>query len=121
MIIKTGQKRGFILLEVLVALVVLASGIAFLMQALSMIARTNREVFGDQLANLETSNLLARYYGGNLAQPQGKDTIMGKEFSWQYTKEPEKDLMSDLQIKVSWQEGAQGKKLLLDQYVLTQN
>lgn len=54
------MNKGFILLEVLVSLIVLTTGILFLMQTLSGIVRSNQMVKENALAVLEVDNIFNR-------------------------------------------------------------
>jgi len=95
------EKNGFILMEILVAMVILSGTILFLIQALSNILESNRQVRNNQLAFLTIDNIYNRLYSQEAVKNQ--DIIInGTKFHCDIDKEKIKENLSQITVKITW-------------------
>ena len=98
----TKQKKhnGFILIEILVSLLLLASGILFLVRSLSMITKSNHQLRNNRLAYILIDNVYNQLYSGEQILP-GMVIIDDKEFFWDLTVNNTGDGLRHLTVNVS--------------------
>lgn len=96
------MKKGIILLEVLVSLVILATGVVFLMQTLSAIVQSNQAVQMNSLAVLEIDNMVSRL---SAQEPVTNQTIYApdeKGFSYRQETILIHNILKEVLLKIDW-------------------
>lgn len=97
-------KKGFILLEILVAMAVLSAGVLFLVQALSLIVRSNQLVRKNQFAALLIDNIYNRFYSQEDLPLEDEITFMEQPFRWEADISLVEERLKKIMLRVSWQE-----------------
>ena len=92
---------GFILIEILVSLLILSSGILFLVRSLCMITKSNSQIRNNRLAYLLIDNIYNQLYSGEQILP-GKVILDKKEYLWDLTVNNTGDRLRHLTINVTW-------------------
>jgi prepilin-type N-terminal cleavage/methylation domain-containing protein len=102
------DQKGLTLVEIMVAMIILAIALAWLAPLLVLAMRGNR--FGGDLTVASTlaqdkiEELRNVSYSGLLANPAGQDTLGKMVRSWTITEEPGQDGLARIEIIVSWQD-----------------
>lgn len=100
--VRTLYKKGFILIEVLVAFLILSTGILFLIQALSGILESNQQLRNNRLAFLIIDNTYNRLYSHENFEGQ-REMLDGINFYWDIDTEKINEALSQITVKVSYQ------------------
>lgn len=100
------QKDGFILLEILVALVVLAVGILFLIQALSKITNSNKRIRDNQFALMQIDNIFNRLYSGEELSGDEFLQFDGKKFFYKLYTSVLSEKLQKITIEINWKDRA---------------
>lgn len=102
---KRKKDNAFILIEILVSLLLLTSGILFLIKSLSMITKSNQQLRNNRLAFILIDNIYNQLYSQEPIIP-GKVILNNKEFFWDFTVNNTGDGLSQLSVNV--QAGTEG-------------
>ena len=99
------KKEGFLLVEVLVALVIFSFGIIFVVKAYSTSLRAQRHARYHTLALILAERLQEEIELGLVEDLKGEEEIAKKLFSWQIKTEPlSQEALKEAKVAVSWQE-----------------
>ncbi len=98
---KTKNTPGFILIEILVSLLLMTTGILFLINSLSTITKSNHKIRNNRLAYTLLDNVFNQLYSGEAIIP-GKVVLNNKEFFWDFAENKTDDGLSHILINVSW-------------------
>ncbi len=102
------DQRGMTLVEIMVAMIILALALAWLAPLLVIAMRGNR--FGGDLTEATTlaQDKLEEFrnmsYSSMLADPVGQDTVGAAVRSWTITEEEDQDGLANIEVNISWQD-----------------
>ena len=102
---KTKKLKGFILIEILVSLLLLATGILFLINSLSVITKSNRRIRSNRTAYMLIDNVYNQLYSGEYIPP-GKVSLDNQEYFWSLTVNDTGDGLKNLVVNVKWGKGS---------------
>ena len=100
---RTG-KQGFLLMEVLVALAIMAAGILFLLQSFSGIIRSNRQLRNNQSAFALIDAVYNRLYAGETVSPETAMFPGDNYYTWSIESTPLGNQLQRMVVRATWVE-----------------
>ncbi len=101
---RKNHNQGFLLMEVLVALAVMATGVLFLLQSFSVIVRSNRQLRNNQTAYRLIDAIYNRLYAGEKLSPETPVFPGGERYAWSSEVTPLGNRLQQLALSVTWPE-----------------
>ncbi|MCP4649912.1 MAG: hypothetical protein GY853_07535 [PVC group bacterium] len=105
------NNTGFILLEVLTALVILTLGILVIIRSLSVVIKSNRLIQNHTLAVIISDNIFNRIEAKEKIIPPEKVSLLGKNFNIEQDITAINDLFKKYSLKTTWEEAGKNNTI----------